>query len=373
MNSRQLAPLVLVLVLVIGTVAYVSSHPPRPREDAPTPPPVNPAPLEPTPTPAPQEPNEDPVPALDKTSYDLRLFDDAKRKSGDFWIEQVLSLPVPEGRLCELYLTYDVKTGGGVRARLSHDQVVLERSTSGTDPWSKPEVLAQGPVSSKNLLNLRVVFGALWRRGELSLWLDGAELLSLKAPLDLTGTSAVRLAGPGARLRERRSAALGSVAFRDSFMRDQAGSWTPVQGRWELTGMVFPERSANPFALRAVFGRAAADTDQLFEGRVHPPTAGLGIQLSVLGGIPVVGRITGGSPAEHIGLQEDDAIMAIDGQELQGDLGVLMAQLHTADNPGRTVTLTVLRAGAKELLNYTVTSNRERRRRLGGLRRGSRG
>jgi len=366
MDSRNRVPLLLALILISGTLVWALRKQPSP---SPTPVPAPVTPPAPTSAPAPtgaQEtpPVEEPKP-IEPASFDLHLSDDAKRKSGDFWLEQTLALPAPDGPLCELYLSYNKESGGGVRARLSRSELVLERSTEGAEPWAKPEVLGQAPVPATAMVKLQATLGALWRKGELSLWLDGSELLTYRAPLDLTGPSAARLAGPGARLRERHTTALGAVAFRDTFMRDRAGAWVPLSGRWELTGMTFPERSANPFALRAVFstegkmGKSvqSVDADELFEGRMQGAEVGLGIQMGQEGGLPTISRLTGGSPAAHAGLQEDDVIMAVDGiSTLHSNVGQVYQLLNTANNRGHRTTITVLRSGAKELLDYTVVS-----------------
>ena len=56
---------------------------------------------------------------------------------------------------------------------------------------------------------------------------------------------------------------------------------------------------------------------------------GLGVQLSFAEGTPHIVRLTGGSPAAHAGLAEDDIFIKVNGQVINGtDRGALFRQIY---------------------------------------------
>ena len=165
------------------------------------------------------------------------------------------------------------------------------------------------------------VIGALFRRGELSIWNDGAQLLTWtpKQQEKLDGPSATLVKAVGVKLGARRTLPLTAIKFDDDFMRESGnGIWRPLSGRWELTGMAFPERSANPFSLRASFGNEKPADDALYKARFRPEQEySAGFIISPMEGTLHIVRITGDSPAARAGMQEDDIFLEIDGQSVE--------------------------------------------------------
>lgn len=295
----------------------------------------------------------------------LRVSDDTAFKRGDFWLEQTLELPplVNPGLVADLYVSIDPATSAGMRIRLDDQEVLLERiaaSEGGKEPAR--ETLAHGSV--KELLGPAAraggehVLGALWRNGELSVWWNGALLCSWKGEAQLSGPSGAAVVSDGTKAGARRAIPLGRVAFRDSFMRESAGyTWKPARGKWELTQMAFPERSANPFALRASFGQETPAADKLYQGRLRAERYGIGVMIGDIEGTIHIVRITGGSPAARAGLQEDDTIVAIDGEAIeQIDRWRINQLLYTNEGgrTGGTLRLRVLRPGEKTLRDFTI-------------------
>jgi putative serine protease PepD len=69
----------------------------------------------------------------------------------------------------------------------------------------------------------------------------------------------------------------------------------------------------------------------------------------------VLGSVVSGSPADHAGLKAGDAIVAVDGNPIDGSLS-LVAQIHEF-TVGNTVTLTVVRNGQPSNVNVTLAAN----------------
>lgn len=290
----------------------------------------------------------------------LRVSDDAAAKAGAFWLEQELKLPPQrlsgDPVLCDLYLTLNTANADGMRLRVKPGQVLLEklRTVDG-----KPQVEALQAAEWKAQAAAAMpgakwdVLGALWKDGALCVWLNGREILSWKGEADLRGPSAAASA-PGVELGARRAFDAGTVAFRDGFMADVRDlSWRPWSGKWELTQLAFPERSANPFSLRASFGETPPETDPLYDKRLRNEDYGIGVYASAHDGTLKVHRITGGSPAAQAGLQEDDTIVEIDGRPIGfGSMWQGMQQLQ--QKFGERVRLKVLRPGEPALLDFNI-------------------
>lgn len=290
----------------------------------------------------------------------VRISDDAAAKRGDFWLEQTLELPpyVPHGQFLDLYVTLDPKTAVGVRVRLTGKEAVLERLTG---EGTAPEVLGRAPVDAILSETVRVggeqVLGALWRAGELSIWWNGTLLLAWQGQARMDSPSGAAVAGGGLKTGPRRAMALGRTAFRDSFMREKAGfAWRPASGKWELTQMAFPERSANPFALRTSFGNEAPASDRLYQGRLRTERYGIGVMIGEAEGTTHIVRITGGSPAARAGLQEDDTIIELEGEPIdQMERWRINQLLYTNDGGrGGALRLKILRPGEKSLREFTI-------------------
>lgn len=295
----------------------------------------------------------------------LRVSDDAGSKRGDFWLEQALELPplLSHGPIADLYVSIDPATATGVRVRVTDQEAVLERVLPPDPGKTEPacEVLARVPVSKQLAEAAKAggehALGALWRAGELSVWLDGARLFDWTGEAKLSGPSGASVANRGVRAGPRRAMALGKVAFRDSFMRDKAGyTWRPSRGKWELTQMAFPERSANPFSLRASYGNQAPAADKLYQGRLRAVRYGIGVMIGDMEGTIHIVRITGGSPAARSGLQEDDTIVEVEGEAVEHiDRMRLNQYLYTNEGGrGGALHLKILRPGEKSLREFVI-------------------
>ena len=248
---------------------------------------------------------------------ELRVSDDAESKTGDFWLEQPLEISdagaaaaASKEDLLDLYVAFDAKSSSGPKVRLKGGQVFLDIPKAAPAPAGDVPAIAKGDH----------VLGVLWRRGELSIWMDSARVLNFIPPAGsaaFSGPSAVQVYAGGIRLGARRALSLNNIRFDDNFMRETSNdAWRPLYGQWELTAMTFPERSANPFSLRAAFGSEKAAEDPLFKARMHDNDYGIGVMLSPYEGTLHIARITGGSPAARAGLAEDDIFLEIDGYAL---------------------------------------------------------
>lgn len=307
-------------------------------------------------TPPPPDP---PLPD-DGTPGPLRLADDAARKQGDFWLEQTIQLApaLPEGPLLDLYLSVHAGTLAGTRLRLTRDMLRLERVgplAGETEP--QPEELAETKLvpEAAEWLGDQALLGVMRKGDEWTVWWNGRVVLTLPKDTDVSGSTGVRAFGRSVRLLEGRVLPLSAVDFQDNFMRsgdDQ--TWRPWTGRWELTALAFPERSANPFSMRASFDGRSAAADRLYEGRTKGRDFGLGVQLGSLEGTLRIERITGGSPAARAGLQEDDTLVALNGRSLRGHGSMLLRQLFGGGFDSQTVRLRVHRPGEARLLDVPV-------------------
>ncbi|MGD0089669.1 MAG: PDZ domain-containing protein, partial [Planctomycetota bacterium] len=306
----------------------------------------------------------EPAPCVPANPGELKFADDAASKHGAFWLEQPLEWTgAPNAHLFDLYLALDQQTQSGLRVRLKGDELALEQG--GTAALAAAKVSAHASLARP--LTGSTVLGVLWSRGELSAWLGAQEVLHWK-PEDTSGTgrrdagapsfngpSAVHVFSPGLRLGAGRTLDLGAIHFDDTFMRNTAdGAWSPFSGKWELTGMAFPERSANPFSLRASFGFEQPVDDKLYAGRTHAQDYGLGIMISGYEGTLHVCRITGGGPAARAGLGEDDIFLSIDGISVDNfDHHQLMALL--LGRFGAEVRLRMLRPGEGQPREVCIT------------------
>ncbi|MCW8129660.1 MAG: PDZ domain-containing protein [Planctomycetota bacterium] len=362
-NRSTLVFVVLLVVLVVGVKLYLGRHSPNVPE--PDPDAEKTVVSEETSEPAPKRPPPPPETTAQVHGLGLlRVSDDAELKRGDFWLEQTLTLPplVNPGPVADLYLSIDPATATGMRLRLDDKAAVLERLTK-PEGAQEPacEELAKGSVRELVGPAARAggdqVLGALWRNGELAVWWNGTLLFTWKGDAKLDGPSGAAVSNDGTKAGPRRAIPLGRVAFRDTFMRESAGYvWRPARGKWELTQMAFPERSANPFSLRASFGQDAPAADKLYRGRMRTERYGIGVMIGDVEGTIHIVRITGGSPAARAGLQEDDTIVAIDGQPIEQLDRWRLNQLLYTDDGGRagTLRLKILRPGEKALRDFVI-------------------
>ncbi len=306
-------------------------------------------------TPAPGET----APVIRPVVGQIRFAEDSVFKKHDFWLEQTFEISGNDDRegkpLLRLYAGLDEKTMRGISVTLRGWEAVLE-SSDGKD-GAKQELarqpLAKFPPGEYDL-------GVLWRRGELSVWIGAVEILTWRPPdaapiMELLKfDSAAQSLHASVAFGARRAIAFDTIRFDDNFMRNKANEdWHPSGGRWELTAMAFAERSANPFSLRVSFGDKKPFDDRLYEGnRTRGDDYGLGVQISVSEGTPHIVRLTGGSPAAHAGLAEDDIFIEVNGREVDaGDPGALYRQLFHAAGE---LHLKMYRPGEKAFREYSI-------------------
>ena len=172
--------------------------------------------------------------------------------------------------------------------------------------------------------------------------------------------SAVQVFNADVRMGARRALATKNIRFDDNFMRAGPNDdWHPQSGRWELTAMTFAERSANPFSLRATFTGVEPFEDDPFllpNVRVRQPQYGIGVQISTTQeGTPHIVRLTGGGPAAHAGLQEDDVFIEINGIPVQGMRAWEFYQQVNQMNGD--LKLKMYRPGEKDFREVTLQAN----------------
>jgi carboxyl-terminal processing protease len=81
---------------------------------------------------------------------------------------------------------------------------------------------------------------------------------------------------------------------------------------------------------------------------------GIGVRLSVVGGVPIIQSVIAGSPAAKAGLRSGDSIEAVDGTLLEGkNLDQISALIR--GQPGTSVQLRVGRQGVRAPLDFTIT------------------
>jgi len=285
----------------------------------------------------------------------LTVSDDEDSKQHDYWIEQVFEITQAvqqaDADLLHLYVSYTPV--GSVRLALKKNAVVLERLQN-----QKTEILAKAEMPSAQVGG-ESMLGALWRRGELSIWMGPKRILKWTPDavqeIGMGGRSGTQVIAAGVRAGMRRSLALKDTDFADGFMRDGGGgAWKPLSGKWELTALAFPERSANPFSLRATFGSEQPLQDPLYNERVRETDYGLGIMLSQYEGTLHIARITGGSAGARAGLQEDDIFLEIDGHSVE-DYDAWQLQQLLLRGFGGEVKLKMLRPGEKTPRDFVVS------------------
>ncbi|MCY3018117.1 MAG: hypothetical protein NTW87_03675 [Planctomycetota bacterium] len=372
MKSRVIAWLLVLCVLAALVVKLCLHSPPPPANK----PPVKASPAQPAAgsqakrtSPAPLSADSGTTPPRDRgapvTPGEVRLADDADNKQGDFWLEQALELTnaataPPAGKeLLDLYLALDARTQAGVRVRLKNGEVALEQLPAAAANGAAPAPIVHAKAALAEPLTGEVVVGVLWRKGQLSVWNGPQQILQWAPAGDIAGLfrgpSAVKVLANGIWLGARRTLSLGAIRFDDTFMRDTAnGDWRPFFGKWELTALAFPERSANPFSLRAAFGDDRPVDDKLYQGRTHENQPGIGIVLSAMEGTLHIGRITGGAPAARAGLAEDDIFLEVDGVPVNDFDPRHIYQLLLRGFGGE-MRLRMLRPGEKQPRDFRIT------------------
>jgi len=218
-------------------------------------------------------------------------------------------------------------------------------------------VLAEARRESPNRKGSLSVW-AREREGVWTVWLGGRRVFSASVtPLEDDARAGFASSAGGAELARLSVTMPRDPAFFDDFMRDGPDdTWLGLSGDWEYAGVRFPERSANPFSLRARFpGREPRDP--FLERRTKRATCGIGVNLSAWRGAVDVERITGNGPAAEAGLREHDIILEINGAPMRS---AHMFSFHEDLDgpPGSAVTIKYLRLG--ELRPRTVKLIRRR-------------
>ena len=266
------------------------------------------------------------------------------------WIEA--DVAAPGGGAWTLHLAYASEA----------DSLVVEYAGAKTSLVEtlagERHVLAEAAAPKADAGSLHSVW-ARERDGRWTVWLGGRRALAAMTAEQLSSDTVAR-AGfspgtEGAKLARLSVALPCDPAFFDDFMRDGPDdSWRSLAGEWEYAGVRFPERSANPFSLRARFpGREPKDP--FLERRTKPGTCGIGATLSSWRGAVDVERITGNGPAAEAGLQEHDIVLAIGGRSERNTHRFRYFN-DLEGPPGSEVKLEYLRPG--ELRPRTVTLER---------------
>jgi len=196
------------------------------------------------------------------------------------------------------------------------------------------------------------------REGVWTVWFGGRRTFSASVtPLEDDARAGFAAAPNGAELARLSVTMPRDPAFFDDFIRDGPDdTWLGLSGDWEYAGVRFPERSANPFSLRARFpGREPRDA--FLERRTKRATCGIGVNLSAWRGAVDVERITGNGPAAEAGLREHDIILEINGAPVRSAHRFSFHE-DLDGPPGSKVTLKYLRLG--ELRPRTVKLTRRR-------------
>ena len=260
--------------------------------------------------------------------------------------------------LLKLFAGLDEKTMRGLSVTINGWEAVLESSDGKDSPkheWVRQK-LSKFPGGEYDL-------GILWRRGELSVWINATEVLKWRpddaAPVaDLLALdSAVQVLDTNVGLGARRAFAFDTIRFDDNFMRSQAND-APAPGvralGTDLDGLRRTQRES-VFAARVVQrSDAFFDEDELYKNRTRRDDYGLGVQISVAEGTPHIVRLTGGSPASHAGLAEDDIFIEVNvGFSVDmTDLGTLHRQLMYGQGD---LSLKMYRPGEKTFREYNIT------------------
>jgi carboxyl-terminal processing protease len=100
-----------------------------------------------------------------------------------------------------------------------------------------------------------------------------------------------------------------------------------------------------------------ADDVKHFEQRLSGDLEGIGVQLTIHGKKPTIVRTLPGSPARAAGLRAGDVLLDVEGKDVSGRSLEQIADLVRGPS-GSTVHLRVLRGGAGQPLEFTVTRAR---------------
>jgi hypothetical protein len=156
-----------------------------------------------------------------------------------------------------------------------------------------------------------------------------------------SGKASVRVGlGEGMAVQSMKIVPREPVRFADDFPDPvpQTGLWRPVCGSWALSSLSFPEQSANPAELAAVFDPLE---DEGSRDRNRQVEIGIGVQLQG-SSYASVQQVVGGSPADEAGMRQGDRITAVDGTSVRGadDANALLLGAEDA-----TVKVTFLHLG----------------------------
>ena len=139
----------------------------------------------------------------------------------------------------------------------------------------------------------------------------------------------------------------GEVVGINTLGAGQSDSGATVQG----IGFAISINSAKPVADALVAGQPIP---RPFMGISYSPLrpvqdAQLGLPANT--GV-LIGNVTSGSPAEKAGIQRNDVILKINGQDVRGESGV--PSMLLSKKPGDTITVTILRGGKQQDVQVTL-------------------
>ncbi|MFQ5866814.1 MAG: S41 family peptidase [bacterium] len=95
-------------------------------------------------------------------------------------------------------------------------------------------------------------------------------------------------------------------------------------------------------------------THEMMKSETEGKFGGLGIRIAIREGRLTVVTPLPSSPAYELGILPGDKIMKIDGEDTQ-DITLTQAVKLLRGNPGTKVTISILREGEKDLIDFTVT------------------
>jgi len=232
-------------------------------------------------------------------------------EDGLTWQRRALHATPADGYLSVISLSSAGQAAGPSTLDCESEGVVLSVKDG---QWS---VAAQGAEAARGTVDAAAPPGFFVKRTPTALllgahgrWVYGREAAKLAAP------PAVRVGvSPGTKVASIRILPREPVRFADDFPdpEPKTGVWEPIRGRWALSSLSFPEQSANPAELLALFDDLE---DEASRGRTREAFVGIGVQLGG-GRYPRIERLAGNSPAGRAGLRQGDAVRKINDRDVR--------------------------------------------------------
>jgi hypothetical protein len=179
------------------------------------------------------------------------------------------------------------------------------------------EAVVEGEVRQQGALDVSAPAGFFVKRtpGTLLVGANGRWLYSGDAEGPV-GKAAVRVVAPASvTVTSMRIVPREPVQFADDFPDPvpRTGVWAPVRGHWALNSLSYPDQSANPAELAAIFDPLG---DEASRGRTRETHVGIGVRLGQ-GRHPTVAHVAAASPAERAGIRQGDQLTEVDGYRLR--------------------------------------------------------